>query len=272
MKFTRAGAYEDLPITIACGQCRACLLEKSRQWATRCVNEASMHKDTAYITLTYSPENLPEGGNLQVRDWQLFAKRLRKQRGPFRFMHCGEYGEEKGRPHYHALIFGINWDEDKLYKKKNDNGDVIYTSKSLEETWGNGYCTVGDLTYETAAYVARYTLKKQTGFKASPKWDDRKAEYITMSRRPGIGAKWIEKWMTDVYPWDEVVIDRKATRPPKYYDQQLEKINPELMKKIKGARKRKARKHEKDNTPERRIVRENVLKAKLARNKREIED
>lgn len=66
------------PIEIPCGQCIGCRLEHSRQWAMRCVHEASIHDDNCFITLTYNDTNIPSDGGLRHRDYQLFMKRLRK--------------------------------------------------------------------------------------------------------------------------------------------------------------------------------------------------
>jgi len=55
----------DMPVTIPCGRCVGCRLERSRQWAMRCMHEASLHEENIFITLTYNPENLPEGNTLK---------------------------------------------------------------------------------------------------------------------------------------------------------------------------------------------------------------
>jgi len=66
------------PLELPCGQCIGCRLERSRQWAIRCVHEASMHENNCFITLTYAPEYLPPDGGLIKSDFQKFIKRLRK--------------------------------------------------------------------------------------------------------------------------------------------------------------------------------------------------
>lgn len=234
----------------------------------RCTHEATLHERNCFLTLTYDDDHLPDGQTLVLKDWQLFAKRLRKKIGKFRFMHCGEYGEEKNRPHYHALLFGQDFSEDRVFWKTTKNGHRTYISETLTNTWGKGHCLIGDLSFESAAYVARYNMKKINGASAGPHYNGRKPEYMTMSRRPGLGQGWIEKWKHDVFPSDEVIVNGRRTRPPKYYDAYIEKENQREMKKIKGRRKSLASHHEQDNTPERLATKQIVEKAKNKQKKR----
>lgn len=239
-------------------------MEKSRQWAIRCIHEAQMNEANSFITLTYSDEHLPKNESLNVEHWQKFVRSLRKKAGKFRYFHCGEYGDENMRPHYHACMFGIDFFGDRSLWK-NNNGMKLYRSELLEETWGKGFCSIGELTYESAAYVSRYVMKKITGDQAeyayrgvdpeTLKEFDVKPEYATMSRKPGIGAGWLEKFKSDVYPFDEVVLEGRRFRPPRFYDERLPVAElDELRKK----RFRKAQEHKGDLTPERLLVREQV--------------
>lgn len=150
-------------LQVPCGQCVGCRLERSRQWAVRCVHESQMHKENCFITLTYAPEHLPADQSLHYRDFQLFMKRLRKRFSGkvIRFYMCGEYGENFGRPHFHACLFGHNFDDLTLWKVQNKQ--KLYRSKTLEELWPFGHSSVGTVTFESAAYVARYIMKKVTG-------------------------------------------------------------------------------------------------------------
>ena len=97
--FNRNHGFADLPVTVPCGQCIGCRLERSRQWAIRCTHEASLWEKNCFITLTYNDENLPKDGSLDVTHFQKFMKRLRKKHGAgIRFYHCGEYGDKFGFP------------------------------------------------------------------------------------------------------------------------------------------------------------------------------
>jgi hypothetical protein len=271
----------DDPIEIACGQCVGCRLERSRQWAIRCVHEASLYDNNCFITLTFNDEELNKRENpwsLDVRDYQLFMKRLRKKFGSnIRFFHCGEYGELNARPHYHACLFNFDFPDKELWSVK--NGHRLYTSKSLEKIWPYGFSTIGDVTFESAAYVARYIMKKVTGDEAeeyyvcpNPHTGEivpKKPEYTTMSRRPGIGKEWLDKYIDDVYPKDFITLNGKKINPPKFYDRVLEQTRPYEFDEIKEKRTEKARQYDENNTPERLSVREKCKKLqinKLVRN------
>lgn len=238
-------------IQVPCGQCIGCRLERSRQWAMRCVHESSLHESNAFITLTYSPENLPPNGSLpdyKGGDFQLFMKRLRKAVSPvkIRFFSCGEYGENNNRPHFHACIFGFHFPDKVLYTER--DGCRLYRSPLLERVWGLGFATVGDVTFESAAYVARYITKKITGDMAEDHYKGRKPEYTSMSRRPGIGKGWYDVYKGDVFPCDNVVLRGKVMHPPRYYDKLLDNEDPELLKSLKLKRKAKALAVADDNT------------------------
>jgi len=243
----------DNKLSIPCGQCVGCRLEKSRRWAIRCMHEASLHKKNSFITLTYSPQNLPPNGSLVLSHFQDFMKRLRKKYGSgIRFFHCGEYGEKNSRPHYHALLFGFDF-PDKFFHRKTKLGHTIWRSHSLEKLWTFGHSEIGAVTFESAAYCARYITKKITNKKAhtdkngqywpaaAEHYDGKKPEYTTMSRRPGLAHGWFEKHSSDVYPSDEVVIVRKdkftVCKPPPYYDRLYEAQSPDDFAAIKLQRK-----------------------------------
>lgn len=226
-------------LELACGVCGACRARRVRDWAIRSTHETQTHKQNSFITLTYNPESLPADGSLDVEHWKKFRKRLRHHRGPFRFLHCGEYGERNRRPHYHALLFGIDFpDKQLLYE---NNGKQCFISAELEEIWGQGFCTIGPANYATASYVAGYVYKKLKDDLDDPRvYDDRgfvvpgeyafdvKPEYVTMSRNKGLGTAFIERYWSDVYPRDEVRLGPKTFRPPKFYDKWLKENRPEV--------------------------------------------
>lgn len=214
--------------TLPCGQCIGCKLERSRQWAIRISHEASLYSSNCFITLTYAPEHLPLDGSLDVRHFQLFMKRLRKRYGPnIRFFHCGEYGERLGRPHYHACLLNFDFPDKVLYRQ-NSRGDHLYRSPSLEQLWPYGLCEIGSVTFESAAYVARYITKKISGPLASAHYNGRAPEYVTMSRQPGIGAPWLARFKTDVFPHDYVVVRGKKVPLPRFYNKLFEAEYPQL--------------------------------------------
>lgn len=230
-------------IDVPCGRCIGCRLERSRQWAVRCKNEADMNDENCFITLTYNNENLlyrsTDRPTLNPRDLQLFWKRLRKEFDKngrkFRYFACGEYGDTTNRPHYHACLFGIDFKDKKYHSTKNDNH--LYTSDLLNHIWGNGHCLIGAVTFESAAYVARYIMGKKLGNQKDYYIEnDIIPEFNTMSRRPGIGANWFDKYHKDVTTFDIQVVNGVETRPPKYYDKLLEKMDVDKYNKNKSNR------------------------------------
>lgn len=225
-----------------------------------------MHERSCFVTLTYSDKHLPKDYSLDVTHFQKFVKRLRKafpiccevvnpvtkepesacgSKGSFRFFHCGEYGDETGRPHYHALLFGVDFHLDRTVASAR-GAQRLFESPTLDSKWGLGACRIGALSFQSAAYVARYVMKKVTGPRAeehytfvNPRTGEvfvQKPEYVTMSRRPGVGAKWFERYRSDVFPSDEVIHDGKKFRPPKYYDGLLGVCDDDLLEAIKQKR------------------------------------
>lgn len=257
-------------IKLPCGQCVGCRLERSRQWAVRCMHEASLHKDNCFVTLTYSDYYLPENGSLVKSDFQKFMKRLRKRVGTnIRYYYCGEYGENFGRPHYHVILFGYDF-KDKMLWRQNTNGDRCYRSKLLEELWPFGLSEIGDVTFQSAAYVARYVMKKRTGDMAKEYYGDRLPEYNDMSRRPGIGALWLEKFQNDVYPHDYMVLNGKKMRPPRFYDNRYELNYEYEMDMIRVKRVENAERFRENNTKERLYVREFIANNRVSKLVRKI--
>lgn len=249
---------QNLPVNLPCGQCIGCRLERSRQWAMRCVHEASQHERNCFITLTYNDTHLPANASLRVEDFQNFMKRLRFHYGSgIRFFHAGEYGENFSRPHYHACLFNHDFEDKILWRNERDV--KLYTSEKLSELWEHkGFCTVGDVTFDSAAYVARYIVKKITGDRAADHYGDRKPEYTTMSRRPGIGKAWFQRFTTDVFPCDNVVLRGQMMKPPKYYDRLFELTNPESFAMVKASRKQQGKILEAKELPVRLAVKEEV--------------
>jgi len=279
VQINKAG-YADLRQTVACGRCIGCRIDRSAEWAARLTHENKLHEESCFLTLTYSDENIPSTGSLNKRDFQLFMKRLRKVcPNRIRFFHCGEYGDDKGRPHYHAIIYGYRPDDLK-HRRNGAKGHPLYSSEKLDALWGHGHVWVGEVTPQSCGYVARYVMKKINGQQAERHYEKIDPftgeivkllpEYVTMSTKPGIGRLHYEKFKADIYPADEVIIAGKQRRVPKYYDRLLRKEDPDLYASLKVRRVNRARSQSKDNTPSRLRVREEVRLAKLSQLKREL--
>lgn len=220
-------------------------------------------------------------------------KRLRKKCGTktIRFYMCGEYGSQYGRPHYHAILFNHDFNDKILWQVKRDV--PLFISDTLAELWPFGFSTIGNVTFESAAYVARYIMKKVTGDLAEDHYDwvdpetgeifRRVPEYCTPSTgggpraadpraRGGIGRGWFERYGSEVFPDDAVTLKGgRRLRPPRFYEKIVEVTDPELLAEVKGARMRQGRKQAWNATPDRLRVREKVQVAKLQRLKRELD-
>mgnify|MGYP000359182587 CR=1 FL=1 len=285
--FSPKDGFKDLKVQVPCGQCIGCRLDRSLAWATRCVHEASLYDDNCFLTLTYDDEHLPVDGSLVPSHFTDFMKRLRRRLEPrkVRYYMCGEYGDENGRPHYHALIFNYDF-PDKVAWGKSRGGDVISVSAGLSSVWTKGFSTIGDVTFSSAAYVARYIAKKVTGDKASEHYQsvnpvtgeifEVEPEYSRMSLKPGIGTGWFEKFKSDAFPSDFVVLNGRKMRVPKYYEQLFERNLREVSEDarellvVKARRRRQAAKSSADQTAERLAVRETVKLAQYSQLKRSV--
>lgn len=230
-----------------------------------------MHKESCFVTLTYDDAHYHP--SLNYRDFQLFMYKLRRRLGPTRFFMCGEYGDLNYRPHFHAILFGRSFKRDGVVS---GSGECeAYRSSTLEDIWKNGYSSFGGVTYQSAAYVARYALKKITGERADAHYtridpfsgEVVKAvpEFAHMSLKPGIGYTWFQKYWKEVYlARDGVVLQGGRTVPsPRYYDQLLVDTCPDLKESKDFERYLKSQDFAADCTVDRLAVREQCAKAKL---------
>jgi len=257
-----------------------CRLERSRIWALRCVHEASLYEKNCFITLTFrqacpwKPNLKPSKKidptySLTKNFFPDFMKRLRfkvagSSAAEIRYFHCGEYGEKLSRPHHHACLFNFDFPDKTLWRVR--QGIPLYRSEILEELWPFGYSSIGAVTFESAAYVARYVTKKITGDAgwtdkygvfhpgAKAHYNGRLPEFTTQSRNPGLANEWLKRFKGDVYPSDSIVIRNNVlSKPPKYYDRKYDLTNHDDFLIVKAKRAIAAKKNL-DNTPERLAV------------------
>lgn len=245
---------------IPCGKCIACRLDYSQQWATRCYLEAKQYEHNYFITLTYNPENLPtnpylydeETGSIHqdtptlnpqhltkfMKDLRRYYEYHREHTG-IKFFACGEYGEKTQRPHYHLILFNLPVDDLKYYKT-NFSDKRFYTSATLEKIWGKGFVVIGEVSYESAAYTARYILKKQTGKDSKYVYLNREKEFSRMSRNTGIGYNYFYENKDKIYNDGAINVRTKdkviPVKIPAYFDDLMETYNPELLYKTKDER------------------------------------
>ena len=250
----------DDPMDIACGQCIGCKMKKAQDWAIRITHEAKYYEDNCFITLTFSNQELARRenpGTVDVNDVQKFLKRLRRhldyrgENSKFRYFAVGEYGEKTGRPHYHILIFGWKPSDGTLWKTTRKQSR-LYNSETLAKLWTHGHANFGTVTWDSAAYCAGYITKKFNDHNCPERltWIDpitnktreKDPEFATMSRRPGLGTRWIEEHHEEAFRDDYVIVKDKKRALPKFYDKWLEQHDPELLAELKDKRLEEYRK------------------------------
>lgn len=276
IRFVERGAIRRA-LKLACGQCVGCRIDRSRTWAVRILHESQLHAHSWFVTLTYDDKHLPPRSSLCYRDFQLFMYRLRKRYGRVRFYVAGEYGDSTGRPHYHACLFGLRFD-DLVHYRKSPSGHTLWKSAELDALWERGLCSVGALTFESAAYTARYVCKKVLGDRAESHYrrvdlETGEVYYLTpefarMSLKPGIGRLWFDKFRSDCLPRDYCIVDGQKVKVPKYYSQLLKLQAPFVYDEVEFARIQAGDQYAGERSPERLAVREVVAAARLGLKKR----
>lgn len=272
--FNRKNGMDNSQRQIGCGQCKSCRFDKSRQWANRCMDESLMHEPHTnhFLTLTYNNDNIPYNHSLIPKHLTTFWKSLRKKGYKVKYYACGEYGDETARPHYHAIMYGLEI-MDKTFHKAS-NGNNIYTSPHLTQIWGKGHIYIGGVTFESCAYVARYVMKKWKGRKNLETYRqyDRlnentgeihniEPEFSRISK--GIGKTFYNKFKSDIYQegTDGTVISRggKKSKPSSYYENMYELESEENFEQVITIKERRKDFHKErahDNTPKRLKVKE----------------
>lgn len=168
----------------------------------RLFHESMYHEKKGFFTMTYRREDLPKGGSLEKVEFQRFWKRLRKELDvKIKYFACGEYGERFGRPHYHAIVFGIGL----------DSKDVV------EGAWGHGSVDVGTVSIRSARYVADYMDKKETSNRV-----------LGVRERPfqlyslGLGKRFAIDHAAQIRKSKWVSVDGLRSSLPRYYRKVLE--------------------------------------------------
>ena len=270
----RSGRVESY-IPIPCGSCLGCKMDYAKQWSVRLQHEFQMHPENEcwFLTLTYNDDALAETflpsdppidrlvlgadslgvaswfPNLYPRDMTLFWKRLRQHFSGCKIMYylAGEYGERRGRCHWHAIVFGVPLDQKQFhYNGVSELGDVTWRSDELEKLWHSsldeslplGNVIVGKVTARSCGYVARYTLKK-----AREMWEtdftNRVRPLVRMSTNPAIGKSYIENH-PEIFDVSQFYIPNgnksfMATHP-RYYMKYLQSSDPIRYEELKSSR------------------------------------
>lgn len=213
-------------ISVGCGKCFECLQQRATEWAYRICLESSLYEHNCMVTLTYNEDNCPKDSHLSKRDLQLFMKRLRKHYNnvKVKFFACGEYGDKKGRPHYHIILFNMYF-EDMFWFCKDKKGTDLYRSPVLERLWNKGFSSICEIEFNVAKYCAIYMQK--------PPKDGRPKPFLLMSRRPGIGFGAIrEEWLAS----DKIYYNGRYIKIPRYFLDVLSRSFPNLVETLKNNR------------------------------------
>lgn len=213
--------YEGVPVP--CRNCLACRITRSSEWAMRINHEFLTWEHGCFITLTYDEEHLPENKSLVKKDLQKFFKRLRYHLGKKRrikYFACGEYGDKRKRPHYHAIILGISMDEHKL-EQCPKNGYYVLEGP-LKESWDKGIIHVGEVNNDTIGYVTHYIDKKMTGKLAEEQYEGtgRRAPFQLQSQ--GFGLDYALKNEAMIKENLFILHKNKKKPIPNYYRQKLD--------------------------------------------------
>jgi hypothetical protein len=213
-------------LNLPCGACLGCRTDRATDWARRAEHEATFYKNNCFLTLTYSDENLPRNGELQPKDLRDFIKRLRRARdrgvralasdsgSSVRYLACGEYGEQFGRPHYHLLLFNCGFSDAYPVAKG------LMESPALAKLWSHGLHKIGELTGASASYVAQYTMKKHGTTFCTPDGEILRPPFLRVSLKPALGTKWLTKYKNDL-SHGYLVTDGVKGRVPRAYKQKL---------------------------------------------------
>lgn len=241
------------------------------------MHEASLHDANCFLTLTYGD---PAPQSLELDHIQRFWKRWRARGVRLRYYAAGEYtehdpwkGSPGGRPHWHACVFGADL-PDKVDGGVSESGERIYRSKLLADLWPYGFSSVGAVTFESAAYVARYVMKKLTGDGEQDYYDivdpdsgeifKRRKEFSMMSK--GIGWNWLRLYWPEVAQKGKVVVRGHECNAPRFYMKKLKHLR--AMDAVEQERHEEARKRFADSAPDRLRAREAVIQARVGLLKR----
>jgi len=276
-----------VPISVPCRGCIACRITIQAEKAIRAEHERQMYDEaghpSSFITLTYDDANLPFHG-LKKADAQAVVRKIQKwsrlenHGHKLRYLIAGEYGDKFGRAHYHLVLFGTSFRQDRVPHYKS-NGRQYYTSETLTRLWGKGHADLCDLDHNRCQYAVKYALEEVKG-KAAPAHysfqtktgsHQRAREFVCASNRPGLGYSWFVKYRADIFPRDELIHNGKRLPVPGYYFKLLERLHPDLYLEVKAKRVSYGEANDPRNDPEqhpkRRTARFNVHSARANRRK-----
>lgn len=189
---------------VPCGRCAPCRKARAAEWAVRLYHERDYWSHSAFVTLTYNDEHLPDNQSLDKEELQRFFKRLRKRAGkPLKYFACGEYGEIYGRPHYHFIGFGLS----------------LFDQALVDQAWGKGFVSIGTVTLESCRYVSNYVLKEQKGGLASKDYGNKIAPFRLSSQL--LGARFLDDNRNQIISNCYITVHGTKMCVPRYYIKRL---------------------------------------------------
>lgn len=201
---------QDDPLQLPCGKCNGCRADQAMEWAVRLYHESLLHKQCSFLTLTYDDDHLPDDGKINKRHLQLFFKRMRRAGYKLRYFACGEYGEQTHRPHYHAIIFGQDF-----INEKSDLSADLYENLRVTRLWGHGQVVIGTPSPGAFFYVAGYCHKKIGDSDT----------FTVMSTVPALGYEFFVKYRDDMIRNETVICEGREFPIPKAYFRMDNKSN-----------------------------------------------
>lgn len=210
-----------------CGQCRACRKNRSREWGFRAYAESLSYEpdNCIFLNLSFDDEHLIFGkkgfATLSKEVLQTFWKDFRYYVGKCRYLACGEYGDERHRPHYHAIVYGVSKDNPVFY-------DLFYSQAKHAyigycKAWPYGEVVLGTVTIGSCQYCAKYTVKRKTGKSGKAYYEKFGIlpEFATMSRRPGLGYDYLMKNLDLIKSRNYVMLKGHKLPLGRYYESKL---------------------------------------------------
>lgn len=278
VSFSRPAGHSGRTVELPCRQCTHCRIMREAEWAVRIMHEALFYPDrTWFVTNTLSPEFASVDSSVSKETHRRYMKRVRRAFGPTRYVAVGEYGKRTKRAHYHYGLFGPLL-TDLKFAGKNDRGERYYRSPALEAVWPFGFVEVSPLDFGLAKYLAGYLARDRNAKRegsADYVHDDgtvvaRELPFFTMSRRPGIGREYVEKYGAQLGAGDFIVVDGRKHFTPSYYRRIVGEYFPDLAKRLDAEREAAVYTPEAKaaRRPARRAAKAAILEAKLSRGRK----
>ena len=174
----------DLYLVVDCGRCLPCQKKRATMWRQRLLDEyhymVSKSPDLKYrvffVTLTIAPQYYKKDIKVAYSLFKHFRERYRKTYGvSLRYWLTSEYGEKRGRLHFHAIFFNPLFDCHELSSMwKYGRCDMSVVGDSPKNPTKDPNKGIASVTKYITKYVDKWFIN----------WDER--SFIWCS--PGLGT------------------------------------------------------------------------------------